>query len=110
MKRFDEKKNILGHYKQMIDSFDKLQIISIYLKYIIDNVDSDKDLLELELDIPILNNLFSIDGDKIYRFQLEIDKLFNKLEINKKTKIDDARFIEISKRLLEYAKSNDKTT
>ena len=59
MKRFDEKKHILEQYQQMINSFDKLQIISIYLKYIIDNVETDKDLLELDLDLPILNNQFS---------------------------------------------------
>lgn len=109
IKRFDEKKLILEQYQQIINSFDKMQIIAIYLKYIIDNVESDKDIFELDLDIPLITNQFTVDGDKIFRFQHEIDKLFNKLNINHDD-LSDERFIEVSKRLLKYAKPTNETT
>ena len=82
MKKFDEKKIILEEYNKMIKTFDKMQYISTYLKKIIDEVETDKDLLELQLDIPIISNQFSINGDIIFRYEKAVNDLYNKLELD----------------------------
>lgn len=109
IKRIDEKHTILSHYNDLINSIDSMQLLSIYLKCMIDNVESDKDILEMELELPLIANLFSISSDKIFRYKSDIDKLFNKLNITDDLKLEDERFINVSKRLIEYAKKQDDT-
>ena len=48
-----KKEKILEHFNYLIGSYDKAELLGIYLKKIIDEVDidNDVDLIELEFDV-----------------------------------------------------------
>jgi hypothetical protein len=104
MKRIDDKKQIIQQLNQMIETFDDLQIITLYLKKIVEESDSDKDILEIELDLPIICNKYSINGDTIFRFKKEINNLYSKMESVKYLKITKEDLINTINRINERSK------
>jgi len=81
----DEKQEILNNYNFLIYNINKLRYLSIYLKWIIDNVidyDIDnEDFIYVYRKVEEMSLLYGIQNDFIHRFKNEINKMINNMDI-----------------------------
>jgi len=104
-----DKEEILNHYNLLTYNINRLQYLSIYLKWIIDNIDDDTDneeYLYISRKVEELSVIYSIQNDVIYRYKKEINKMLNNLNLEKE--LDLRKYLKnIEEEIIEIHKNKN---
>ena len=104
----DEKQEILNNYNLLVYNLNRLQYLSIYLKWIIDNTidrDTDSDeFIYIYRKVEEMALLYGIQNDVVHRFKNEITKMLNISDI--KSELNLLEYLEtIKEEIIEIHKS-----
>jgi hypothetical protein len=102
------KQTIIENYKKLENSIDKIELLLIYLKKIIDTVKDESDLMELDLELQNLMINFSYPIEKELRFVKILNNLLTNLTIKNIDNIEYNDVSNIIERIQILAKKNGK--
>jgi hypothetical protein len=102
-----EKEKILQDYNRLVATFDKVELLGIYLQKIIEGVDSENevDLMELEFDLQKIITLYAYNNEKIARFEKELDQMLSKFNLTDLS-LSSEDLVEVSTRIFKLLEQN----
>ena len=102
------KKTIIENYNKLENSIDRIELLLIYLKKIIDKVEDESDLMELDLELQNLMINFSYPIEKDLKFVKILNSLLNNLTIKDLDNIDYKDINNIIERIQILVEKNGK--
>ena len=104
----DDKHKILNYYHELVSTYDRAELLALYLKKIIQQIDpeNEMDMMELEFDLQKITTLYHLDNEKIHRLEKELDRMMDKYNVQD-LELSSDDFVAVSTRIFNYLQHED---